>query len=68
MDAARFEGRTAMPERGWEAVTVPGAVAGWRALSQRYGKLPFADLFEPAIRLRARRLARVARRRRKMGG
>jgi gamma-glutamyltranspeptidase/glutathione hydrolase len=39
-----------MPERGWDTVTIPGAVAGWRALSERYGKLPFADLFEPAIR------------------
>jgi gamma-glutamyltranspeptidase/glutathione hydrolase len=25
-------------------------VSGWRALSQRFGELPFADLFEPAIR------------------
>ena len=40
----------AMPQRGWEAVTVPGAVSGWVALSRRYGKLPFTDLFEPAIR------------------
>ena len=47
---SRFKGRTAMPERGWEAVTVPGAVSGWRALSQRFGELPFGDLFEPAIR------------------
>ena len=47
---ARFKGRTVMPERGWDAVTIPGAVAGWRALSQRYGKLPFGDLFGPAIR------------------
>ena len=46
---ARFEGRR-MPERGWETVTIPGAVSGWVALSQRYGRLPFADLFEPAIR------------------
>ena len=46
----RFAGRTAMPERGWETVTIPGAVSGWRALSQRFGELPFADLFEPAIR------------------
>ena len=38
------------PQRGWETVTIPGAVSGWVALSQRYGKLPFADLFEPAIR------------------
>lgn len=46
----RYAGRQALPERGWDTVTIPGAVSGWRALSQRYGKLPFADLFEPAIR------------------
>ncbi|MDE2275931.1 MAG: gamma-glutamyltransferase, partial [Burkholderiales bacterium] len=37
------------PKRGWDAVTVPGAVAGWAALSERFGKLPFADLMAPAI-------------------
>ena len=47
---SRFRGRAAMPERGYDTVTIPGCVAGWRALSDRYGKLPFADLFDPAIR------------------
>ena len=46
----RFAGRTAMHFRGWEAVTVPGAVSAWAALSQKFGRLDFADLFEPAIR------------------
>jgi gamma-glutamyltranspeptidase/glutathione hydrolase len=46
----RFAGRMEMPQRGWDAVTIPGAVSGWVALSRQYGKLPFADLFEPAIR------------------
>jgi gamma-glutamyltranspeptidase/glutathione hydrolase len=46
---ARFKGLDAMPQRGWDAVTVPGAVAAWVELSAKYGKLPFADLFEPAI-------------------
>jgi gamma-glutamyltranspeptidase / glutathione hydrolase len=49
----RFKGKTAMPTRGWDAVTVPGAVSAWVALSERFGKLPFADLFEPAIRYAA---------------
>src|SRR5262244_1940538 len=46
----RFKGKTTMPTKGWDAVTVPGAVSAWVALSERFGKLPFADLFEPAIR------------------
>ena len=37
------------PKRGIDSVTVPGAVAGWMALSKRFGKLPFADLMQPAI-------------------
>ena len=44
----------AMPRRGWDAVTVPGAVAGWVALSERYGKLPFADLMAPAVEIAER--------------
>ena len=44
----------APPVRGWDSVTVPGAVAGWMALSQRFGKLPFADLMEPAIEIAER--------------
>jgi len=42
-----------MPTRGWDAVTVPGAVSAWVALSERFGKPTFADLFEPAIRYAA---------------
>ena len=46
----RFAGRKAMPVHGWDAVTVPGCVSAWVALSERYGKLPFETLFEAAIR------------------
>jgi gamma-glutamyltranspeptidase/glutathione hydrolase len=42
------------PQRGWDTVTVPGAVSAWSALNQRFGKLPFADLLEPAIDLAER--------------
>src|ERR1700757_2824048 len=42
------------PLRGWDAVTVPGAVAGWAALHETFGKLPFADLMEPAIEIAER--------------
>lgn len=45
----RFAGGTEMPRTGWESVTVPGAVSAWVALSERFGKLPFEQLFEPAI-------------------
>ena len=46
----RFAGRDSMPNRGWDAVTVPGAVSAWVALSDRYGRLPFPELFNDAIR------------------
>src|SRR3954469_8567310 len=46
----RFKGQPAMPQRGWESVTVPRAVRAWRDMSEKFGKLPFADLFEPAIK------------------
>jgi gamma-glutamyltranspeptidase / glutathione hydrolase len=39
----------APPKRGWDSVTVPGAVASWVTLSDELGKLPFADLMQPAI-------------------
>ncbi len=35
---------------GWDSVTVPGAVDAWVTLSRRFGRLPFARLFEPAVR------------------
>jgi gamma-glutamyltranspeptidase / glutathione hydrolase len=45
---------TAPPKRGIDSVTVPGAVGAWVALSQRFGKLPFADLMAPAIEIAER--------------
>ena len=42
------------PVRGWDAVTVPGVIAGWAALHERFGKLPFAELMEPAIEIAER--------------
>jgi gamma-glutamyltranspeptidase / glutathione hydrolase len=38
-----------MPEAGIHTVTVPGAVSGWGAVHERFGKLPWKSLFEPAI-------------------
>jgi gamma-glutamyltranspeptidase/glutathione hydrolase len=42
------------PMRGIDSVTVPGAVGSWMALSERFGKLPFADLMVPAIEIAER--------------
>lgn len=42
-----------IPERHALAVTTPGAVRGWADLHARYGRLPFARLFAPAITLAA---------------
>jgi gamma-glutamyltranspeptidase/glutathione hydrolase len=44
----------ALPVRGWDTVTVPGAVSSWVALSERFGKLPFADLLAPAAEIAER--------------
>lgn len=38
-----------MPQDGINSVTVPGCVAGWEALHHRFGRLPWKDLFAPAI-------------------
>ncbi|MEO7649216.1 MAG: gamma-glutamyltransferase [Bryobacteraceae bacterium] len=38
-----------MPARGIHTATIPGAVAGWHALREKFGKLTFADILSPAI-------------------
>ncbi len=48
-DRDRFAGRSQMPDVGWDSVTVPGAVSAWVALSDKYGRLGFKDLFESGI-------------------
>ena len=42
-------GVTGMPQSGVHSVTVPGAVAGWAALGERFGRTPLARILEPAI-------------------
>ena len=42
------------PKRGWDSVTVAGAVSAWATMSERFGKLPFADLMAPAIEIAER--------------
>lgn len=48
-EAVAASGYTSMPSRGWIPVMVPGAPAAWAAIHQRFGRLPFEELFEPAI-------------------
>ncbi len=38
-----------IPADGIHSVTVPGGVDGWAKLHERFGKLPWADLFKPAM-------------------
>jgi gamma-glutamyltranspeptidase/glutathione hydrolase len=38
-----------MPATGMHSVTVPGAVAGWFKLHEKYGKLPMGRILAPAI-------------------
>lgn len=42
---------SAPPKRGIDAVTVPGAVSAWAALSERFGRLPMTDVLAPAIEI-----------------
>ncbi|MBW1817464.1 MAG: gamma-glutamyltransferase family protein [Deltaproteobacteria bacterium] len=44
----RFSELSEMPLLGWDSVTVPGAVDAWVSLSEKFGRLPFEDLFAPA--------------------
>ncbi len=43
------KGVKTMPASGIHSVTVPGAVDGWWKMHQKFGKLPWKDLFQPAI-------------------
>jgi gamma-glutamyltranspeptidase/glutathione hydrolase len=42
-------GMNVMPDAGIHSVTVPGAVDGWAKIHERFGKLNWTALFEPAI-------------------
>ena len=50
LQIADYAGLPHVPDLGWLAVTVPGAVSAWRSTWERWGKLPFEQLFAPAIR------------------
>lgn len=51
IEAVNAAGHQQMPLYGWTSVTVPGCPSAWAELSKRFGKLPFADLLQPAISL-----------------
>ncbi len=48
--SGKYPGATMIPPRGVDSITLPGAVSQWVALSEKFGKLPFEKLFEPALR------------------
>ena len=50
-DALRATGHGSMPGSGPAPVTVPGALAGWAALLERYGTMSLAEVLAPAIRI-----------------
>ncbi|WP_046176443.1 gamma-glutamyltransferase family protein [Domibacillus indicus] len=49
IDELNKRGHKEMPKHGVEPITVPGAPSAWAALSKKFGRLPFEQLFEPAI-------------------
>ncbi|CAN5606725.1 gamma-glutamyltransferase [soil metagenome] len=51
MEKLRERGIKEMPERGGLSVTVPGAVRLWEDASDSLGRVPFAQLLEPAYEL-----------------
>jgi len=48
-DVLEGRGLTSMPQTGAHSVTVPGAVAGWLLLVERFGRTPLARVLEPAV-------------------
>ncbi len=45
----RFKGHDAVPDKGWESVSVPGAVSAWAELSSKLGRLSLEQVAAPAI-------------------
>ena len=50
IEAEHFKDYDSMPVFGWDSVTVPGAVSAWVSMSEKFGRLPFHELFSDAIR------------------
>lgn len=43
------KGFSRMPQSGVFSITVPGCVEGWTELHKKFGRLPWPELFQPAI-------------------
>lgn len=48
-DELRARGLSEMPSRGWQSVTVPGALDAYAQLLERFGRRSLADALAPAI-------------------
>ncbi|MBL8216117.1 MAG: gamma-glutamyltransferase [Bryobacterales bacterium] len=48
IDKLKDLGISSMPQDGIHSATVPGCVDGWRKLHQKFGRLPWRDVFAPA--------------------
>jgi gamma-glutamyltranspeptidase/glutathione hydrolase len=48
-ETMRARGYTAMPKQNILSATIPGAIDAWCEASQKFGKLDFARLLQPAI-------------------
>ena len=51
INALRAAGVTSMPQSGILSITIPGAVAAWTLLHERFGQLSLSDLLSPAIQI-----------------
>ncbi len=49
LEALVKHGYRELPRYGFVPVNVPGAPAGWVALSKRFGRLPLTEVFAPAV-------------------
>jgi gamma-glutamyltranspeptidase/glutathione hydrolase len=49
IDYLKKQGLSSLPSTNINSVTVPGCVDGWEKLHKRFGRLPWRDLFKPAI-------------------
>ena len=51
LDFLKSRGMSSMPQNGIHPVTIPGAVAGWSLLQDRFGRKPLSEILATAIRV-----------------